>query len=95
MTRGEHRSRALQNIGVEGPAVVSPVWVNRDIANDGIDGLSAETEEERLAKLTQSVEDRDVRRRLGQRGRSTVEETYSLTVNLPKFVAALREVADL
>lgn len=94
-TRGKCGFRALQYMAVGVPAVVSPVGVNRDIVNDGVNGFLAESEEEWFAKLSQLIEKRDLRRRFGQRGRRTVERDYSLSATLPKLAAALKAVADI
>lgn len=92
-TRGKCGFRALQYMALGIPAVVSPVGVNKEIVDDGINGFLAQTQEEWFAKLSQLIEDKELRRRLGQRGRSTVERDYSLAATLPKLVAALHEVS--
>lgn len=94
-TRGKCGFRALQYMAVGIPAVVSPVGVNRDIVNDGVNGFLAESEDEWFAKLSQLIENRELRRRFGQRGRSIVERDYSLSATLPKLAAALKSAADL
>lgn len=94
-TRGKCGFRALQYMATGIPTVVSPVGVNREIIDDGVNGFLAQTDEEWFARVSQLIEGEQLRRRLGLRGRSTVEREYSLAVALPKFVAALKEVTDL
>ena len=92
-TRAKCGFRALQYMALGIPAVVSSVGVNKEIVDDGINGFLAQTQEEWFAKLSQLIENKELRRRLGQRGRSTVEREYSLAATLPKLVAALHEVS--
>lgn len=94
-TRGKCGFRALQYMALATPVVASPVGVNRGIVSDGVNGFLAATEEEWFDKLSRLIEDQELRSRLGRGGRNTVEEGYSLSVNLPRLVAALREVAPL
>lgn len=94
-TRGKCGFRALQYMAAAIPAIVSPVGVNREIIDDGVNGLLADSHDRWFSMLNELIEDKELRERLGQAGRGTVEERYSLRVNLPKFVGALREVAPL
>ena len=75
------------------PVVASPVGVNREIIQDGVNGFLASTPEEWDAKLATLIADPGLRRRIGAAGRRTIEERYSLRVNAPRMAAVLRQTA--
>jgi len=72
--------------------VAAAVGVNREIIQDGVNGFLASTEEEWEEKLECLIADAGLREKLGQAGRRTVEERYSLGVHAPTLLAALRSV---
>jgi glycosyltransferase involved in cell wall biosynthesis len=57
---------------------MSPVGVNTEIIQQGINGFLASTEEEWLDKLTILIEDEELRILLGKAGRKTIEQKYSV-----------------
>ncbi|MCD6311273.1 MAG: glycosyltransferase, partial [Elusimicrobia bacterium] len=93
-TKGKCGLKALQYMAVGVPVVVSPVGVNREIIRDGENGFLADSEGEWLEKLSLLIENKELREKLGEMGRKTVEEKYSIKVNLPKLLAIFREVAQ-
>ncbi|MBI1318072.1 MAG: glycosyltransferase [Candidatus Hydrogenedens sp.] len=88
-TRGKCAFKALQYMGVGTPCVVSPVGMNAEIIEDGVNGFLASTPEEWLDKLKQLVDDPALRERMGRAARQTVLERYSHAANYPKLKAAL------
>ncbi len=76
------------------PPVCSPVGITTDIVQDGENGLLATTTEEWIEKLSMLVEDSALRRRIGEAGRQTVEERFSLTTHAPRFLDTLARTAD-
>jgi glycosyltransferase involved in cell wall biosynthesis len=64
--------------------VASPVGVNKEIIQDGENGFLASSYNEWLEKLILLVQNEDLRRKLGQKGRETVENRYSLKLWGPK-----------
>lgn len=91
-TRGKCGLKALQYMAVGIPVVCSPIGVNSEIIKDGQNGLLASTENEWLAKLSLLIEDSDLRKKLGEAGRLTVEEKYSLRINAPKLKEVIESV---
>jgi glycosyltransferase involved in cell wall biosynthesis len=83
--------KAIQFMACGVPVVASAVGANREIVEDGVNGFLAVDEEEWVEKLGLLLADRALREKLGQTGRQTVEERYSLTVNAPVLVSGLRE----
>jgi glycosyltransferase involved in cell wall biosynthesis len=90
-TRGKCGFKGLQYMALEIPAVLSPVGVNREIIEDGVNGFLAGTDEEWLDRLSRLVEDANLRRRLGAQGRQTVEERFSVDVWKDRYLAYFRE----
>jgi len=93
-SRGKCGLKALQFMALNIPAVCSPVGVNSEIIEDGLNGFLASTEEEWINKLNLLIENPDLRRKLGQSGRKTVEEEYSLSVNAPKLKQIIEKAAS-
>jgi glycosyltransferase involved in cell wall biosynthesis len=82
--------KVLQFMACGVPVVASPVGVNNEIIKDGENGFLAATDKEWLEKLSLLARDEALRRRLGQKGRETVEKHYSLRIWGPR-VASLYE----
>jgi glycosyltransferase involved in cell wall biosynthesis len=86
-SRGKCGFKALQYMALGIPAVVSPVGVNKDIIEDGRTGLFASTEAEWASSLERLISDEKFRHTVGEAGRRTVEERYSVRSNTPTFLA--------
>ena len=93
-TRGKCGFKSIQFMACGVPVVASAVGVNREIIQDGVNGFLAATEDEWVEKLGWLLSDRRLREKLGQAGRRTVEEHYSLTVSTPLLISALKEVME-
>ena len=72
-------------MGMAIPAVMSPVGVNNYIIKDGDNGFLADSEDEWVDKLSQLIEDKMLRTRIGLSGRKTVVENYSVEANKHKY----------
>ncbi len=92
-SRGKCGLKALQYMASGVPVVASPVGVNREIIEDGVNGFLANTEDEWEDKLDLLLEEGKKRKEIGLKGRETVEKSYSLKVNAPSLIKTLREVA--
>ena len=79
--------KALQYLALERPAVVSPVGVNTTIINDGMNGFLCATPEEWETALKKLIQDPQLRKSMGQRGRKTVQEHYSVASNSASFLS--------
>lgn len=91
-SRGKCGLKALQYMALRIPTVCSPVGVNSEIIQDGVNGFLAATEAEWVEKLTQLLHDKNLRQRLGAAGRATVETKYSAAVQAPRVFEILRSV---
>ncbi len=90
--RGKCGFKGLQYMSIGIPAVMSPVGVNTEIIQDGVNGYLAATESEWIEKLSALIESPELRERIGQNGRKTVEEKYSYNAWKEKYVECFEEL---
>ena len=89
--RGKCGYKLIQYMACGLPVVASPVGVNRDIVEHGVNGFLAETDAEWAAALNTLLGDADLRRRMGAAGREKIEREYSLQIYGPKVANLLLE----
>ena len=83
--RGKCGLKLLQYMALGLPAVASPIGVNREIVSDGENGFFASTQEEWRTTLIRLCRDVQLRVRIGEAARKTVETEYSLSVWGPRL----------
>jgi len=93
-SRGKCGFKGLQYMALAIPAVMSPVGVNTEIIQDGVNGFLADSEEEWVEKLSMLIESEDLRKQLGRAGRNTVEERYSVHSNKQHWLHAFQSVVN-
>lgn len=93
-TRGKCGYKLIQYMACGLPVVASPVGVNREIVEHGVNGFLAETDAEWRSAIETLLADAELRRRMGAAGRKKVEDHYSLQVWGPRVAQMLRSVAD-
>src|ERR1044071_3503239 len=90
--------KALQFMALGIPTICSPVGVNKDIIQDDQNGFLAATEDEWVDKLTRLLRSHELRQRLAQAGRVTVEQKYSALTQTPRvyeiFKSVLRDAKE-
>jgi glycosyltransferase involved in cell wall biosynthesis len=91
-SKGKCGLKALQFMALGIPVVCSPVGVNTMIITDNENGFIADTQEEWVEKLGALLRSAELRGRLGQAGRLTVESTYSAAVQAPRVYDVLTSV---
>ncbi len=91
-SRGKCGYKALQFMASGVPVVASAIGMNNQIIRHGTDGLLARSPEEWLPALERLLDGSELRRRLGDAGRRSVEEQYALSQFAPKFLQALEEI---
>lgn len=72
--------------------IMSPVGVNNDIIEHGVNGYLASTEEEWINYLSLLIEDTELRKRIGRNARNTVEEKYSVNANKELYLNELNSL---
>lgn len=78
-TRGKCGLKALQFMATGRPVVVSPVGMNKDLIENGRNGLLASTTDEWVDALDRLAASAELRRTMGAAGRATMEERFSAT----------------
>ncbi len=90
--RGKCGLKALLHMSLAQPVVCSPVGVNREIVQHGVNGFLATTTEDWVAHLRELLDSPELRYRLGAAGRSTVEQRYSAISQVPRVASILQSV---
>ena len=72
--------------------ISSPVCSSTEIVQDGMNGFLASTKAEWEEKLSRLIENESLRESLGQAGRKTVKESYSVEANAPKMNKFLQKI---
>jgi glycosyltransferase involved in cell wall biosynthesis len=91
--RGKCGYKLIQYMACGLPVIASPVGVNAEIVEDGVNGFLVQTEAEWRSALTRLLRDADLRHRMGQAGRAKVEAQYSLQVWGPRVAEMLIRAA--
>jgi glycosyltransferase involved in cell wall biosynthesis len=91
-SKGKCGLKILQYQSVGIPVVCTPVGINRDIVEDGENGLWAQDEEDWKKQLLKLIKEEELRKKIGLKGRKTVEEVYSLEVNAPRILDVFKKV---
>ena len=83
--KGKSGNKILQYFGVAIPVVASPVGVNSDIIEPGVDGFLADRPAEWVDHLSYLIENRKRRMEMGLNGREKVLKTYSQEVHMERL----------
>ncbi|MFB6257759.1 MAG: glycosyltransferase family 4 protein [Flavobacteriales bacterium] len=89
--KGKCALKALQYMAMEVPPVVSPVGVNPEVVEDGVNGYTPNTGTEWVEALDRLIRDEELRRSLGVAARRTVEERYSVEANKQDYLQVLED----
>ncbi|WP_223428809.1 glycosyltransferase family 4 protein [Tateyamaria pelophila] len=90
--QGKCGYKLIQYMACGLPVVASPVGVNRDIVEHGVNGFLAESDDDWHTAIETLLNDAELRRRMGAAGRRKVEERYSLQVWGPRVARMLGSV---
>ncbi len=89
--RGKCGYKLIQYMACGLPVIASPVGVNTAIVEHGVNGFLATTEEEWRAAILQLATDAALRKRMGEAGRKTIEQHYSIQIHGPRIAQLIRE----
>jgi glycosyltransferase involved in cell wall biosynthesis len=78
--------KGLTYMALEIPTLMSPVGVNAEIINHGVNGYLCNSEEEWIEYLSLLIERPDLRLSIGKAGRKTVVERYSIIANRHSYI---------
>ncbi len=90
--RGKCGYKLIQYMACGLPVVASPVGVNREIVEPGVNGFLAENEEKWRQSLADLLADPALRGQMGRNGRQKVKSWYSLQVQAPRLESLLKQV---
>jgi len=86
-SRGKCGFKALQYMALSIPTVASPVGVNQEIIHNGVNGVLCASESEWFQALLKLLASEKERERIGEAGKKTVDERYSVASNTGNFLA--------
>ena len=92
--RGKCGYKLIQYMACGIPVIASPVGVNAEIVEHGVNGFLASSNAEWAQALQTLLRDPALRARMGEAGRRKVERNYSLQVWGPRVVELLHQVAQ-
>jgi len=78
--RGKCGYKLIQYMACGLPVVASPIGVNKQIVENGINGFLANDASEWFESLRKLLKDENLRTNMGEKGRDIVEKSYSLQV---------------
>jgi len=90
--RGKCGYKLIQCMACGKPVVASPVGINKEIVEDGINGFLASSETEWIEALNILRDNQELRQRMGEAARKKVEVQYSIQVTAPRLSELLRSV---
>ncbi len=76
--KGKCGFKGLQYMSLEIATIMSPVGVNCEIINNGINGFLADSEEEWFEKLSLLIESESLRQEFGKKARETILKSFSV-----------------
>lgn len=92
--RGKCGYKLIQYMANGLPVVASPVGVNQQIVEEGVNGFLATTTDCWVRALVKLRDDMSLRTTLGRAGRAKVEAQYCLQVTAPKLVSIFRTIKN-
>ncbi|MEN6617431.1 MAG: glycosyltransferase family 4 protein [Syntrophorhabdus sp.] len=90
-SEGKCGLKILQYFGIAVPAVCTPVGVNKDVVKDGTTGFYANDPDEWVEKLSILIENPDLRRQMGEKGREIVMNGYTIQACAPKLLQIIQK----
>lgn len=72
--------------------VMSPVGVNKQIIQQGINGFLAQSKSEWIEILSELIENKELRKKIGEAGRQTVIRNYSVIANRDAYLEILNSL---
>jgi glycosyltransferase involved in cell wall biosynthesis len=90
--RGKCGFKGLQYMALGIPSVMSPVGVNNQIIQHGVNGFLPSTNNEWEELLIQLIENQELRLRIGAEGRKTIEDRYSVKSQQATYLKIISEV---
>ncbi len=90
--KGKCGLKGIQYMAMEIPTIMSPVGVNNDIIEQGVNGFLATTVDEWADCLSKLIESKELRETIATNGRNTVVDKYSVSSQKDIYVKLFNEV---
>jgi glycosyltransferase involved in cell wall biosynthesis len=91
--KGKCGLKGLQYMALAIPTLMSPVGVNTEIIQNGVNGFLPNTDDEWVDVLSKLIENKECRKKIGDAGRQTVIDRYSVEAWKDKYVEYFSELA--
>ena len=78
--------KLIQYLSLGIPAVASPIGVNKNIIEEGVNGYLCNNSEEWIKALTSLIKDESLRRQMGKDGREKMVTNYSIQSQTSNFL---------
>lgn len=85
-SEGKCGFKLVQYLALGIPAVSSPVGVNKKIVDDGINGILCDTDEEWYNAIEKMINEKELRKKMGEAGRKKIVKEFSLLSNKENFL---------
>ena len=93
-SKGKCGYKLIQYMACGLPVIASPVGVNCEIVQHGVNGFLAGSEQEWVDYIKILTNDAELRRRMGLAGRKTIEEYYSIQVQGPRVAKLFKSIVE-
>ncbi len=88
-SKGKCGLKSLEYMSLGISPVISPVGVNTEIVQDGVNGFLATTQQEWIDKISALIESPELRKKIGENARQTVVDKYSVTAQRDTYLNLL------
>ncbi|MCQ9207530.1 MAG: glycosyltransferase family 4 protein [Omnitrophica bacterium] len=93
-TRGKLGCKMLQYMAVGIPSVASFTSTNEELIRNGENGFLVKSESEWISVLSNLIENKEFRNKIGHAGRRTVEDVCSVAKNTPRLLKIFESLKD-
>jgi glycosyltransferase involved in cell wall biosynthesis len=91
-SKGKCGFKGIQYMSLSIPTLMSPVGVNPEIIQDGVNGYLPRSTEEWVSRISDLVDSEILRKEIGDAGRKTIEDRYSVKFAQGKLLDMLNEL---
>lgn len=88
--KGKCAFKALQYMALGIPALVSPVGMNTEVVDDGVNGFICQTPQDWYNKLESTINNAGLRASLGEAARQKIEKAYAVVANRTTFLGLFK-----
>ena len=92
--KGKCGLKGLQYMALEIPTIMSPVGVNTEIIQNGVNGFLCSTDDEGENTIAQLIESSELRKKIGEKGRETVINKYSVESQKYNYLNCFNELTQ-